>query len=204
MKQFDFLATWDDSLAMLRSVLQLPGVVLIPDRNYDTVDPIIISQGSHHFDSEFKTPCPVFIWSDVLSEFPPKTSRILEGPAKNKFWICPSDLQPLIDCIFYTEATSNGRRRLSPGTLSMASRWLMKDSGSFEKPNHMAVQLFNDVRKQLTLHLRRIFLHEPAWIGNDAFNRFNRGELSVVDCGREYVKCDSGETIEIVQPRSLP
>ena len=192
MPQIDFIATWEDSLRLLETISQMPGIRLIPDLRYQTEEPIIVC-GPDVVRTTFKSPTRIYIWSVEVSPLRPPLSKITDGKNAGKFWLCPADENLLLDFSASDIRVASGIKKLSPGMISWKRiRNHPRNAASSSKPRE---ELIGDIRAIIKTQMTRMTLHEATWVGQNALAEFKHGELVLLDCGREFSVNSTGQLV---------
>ncbi len=195
MAQIDFIATWKDALLLLERMVANPTTKVFPDVEYKSQTPTLLSSVAT-IREPFGSPNSVYIWSSDISPIPPQLTLAKQVANPGKYWLSPADAQPLFRLIAYSPAEVGGVKKLYPGSISWKTHFLDPLDSTLRPMRSAGAKLLSDIRKIVKSEMHRIKLFEPTWIGNDARQMFNDGNLVLVDCGREFWMNKSG-TLEM-------
>ena len=180
MRQFDFLATWDDSWRIVEALLEMKGVSLIPDFNYSEPEPQTVSELSQEVRDKLQQRAQLFIWSDSFSLHPPVLKRI-EGRTSGVWYsVTAQEGGPCLSLMLPACYHDGGHLNLASGTLSCQKLYLNPNSGNWEPPTIELVNGFKQIVRLLkNSFLQRHQLHVAFWAGKNAIHEIVENDARV-------------------------
>ena len=153
MAQFPFLGTWDDSWAVMASILQVEHLKVIPDLKYDRPEPGLITVLDNPAKELLMGWRFVFLWSAKFSRFPPVMERTEDGADAGKYTVDLVAGGPGLALGLPPCYERGGILNLAPGSLYYAKHWFNSETELWEKPTPELRAGFREVIARIRLHV---------------------------------------------------
>lgn len=170
MSEFSFLGTWNDSRAILNSILDGGEFCLIPDLKYDGPTPLYFKDLDDRVETILKDRRHLFIWGHSFSLFPPVLERIEEGPNAGRYSIRLCKGGPGLELTLPACYEDGGTLNLAPGTLSCPTKWLNPKENAWRKSSAEIAAAFKIIVARMKPQVFHHASYPKIWIGQDALH----------------------------------
>lgn len=184
MPQFDFLGTWEDSWALLDSILDREGVQALPDQWYGSNIPIGFSKLNEELKAILKKKRRLYLVSKDFSLLPPFLKKQNTGEMAGKYAIVETYAGPLISLTLPACYLKNDLTNLNFGALSYPTKIFNPVTRSLQPPSRELKAAYNDIRQRSKrILVRHKIASSWIYIGRNAFNLLKAGDAEIAAPG---------------------
>lgn len=176
MRQFDFLATWDDSWEILGDVLSCAGTSVSPSRWYDKPVADTFTTLSPALKALLREKRQLYIWRPSFTEHPPALTMQELGPRTGSYFIDPSKGGPGLELVLPACFTRDDNLYLNYGSLSYPATILDRSTGESRRAPLALAEGFRDVLRTIQSHLVQ---DGEKWLGKEALQLLRAGTAQV-------------------------
>ena len=179
MPELQHYATFEESIALLRAVIEEHGLDLIPEapvllrphlERYDRVTPEAVSQLRQF---------PVGQLEGPFTEHPLQFDRRATGTAAGTYFVEITS-GPRLRWVFPGVVQDGDRHVVTPGTISYLDSYRNPDTNEWEAAPEALAQSFRAVATTLKRHMVRASIHRAAtWIAKGTKQQLDRGALCI-------------------------
>ena len=155
MAQFGFYGCWEDSLQLLKMLIDLKRFTFVLDKWYSSPQPFQFTSLSDEVLSEVATARRLYVWSEVYSLYP---AQFLWTTDREVGRIDPENGGPALDLFLPTTYEHDGKHGISLGWFAYQSKYYSPIDGEAYKPPEALKETFKELKSMLQKKMTRRFL----------------------------------------------
>jgi hypothetical protein len=194
MPDFSYYGTFDESITILRDLVEQCRVTLIPDLgafpeplapSYDAVTDEVFKQLRRR---------RVLFLAGSFTRHPPKMRRLEAGPNAGSYYISIPEGGPLIQMTLATVNIVDGQPTLISGMVSQQKLYVDPVTGLSEPASPEVRQAFKEIVRTMKKRLVPYQLAMKIWISREALRLLQSGKARIIDRGVLYGPRDYGDS----------
>lgn len=183
MPDFSYYATFDESINILRDLVEQCGVKLIPDLGaFPDPNAPVFDAVTNEVIEQLRRRRVVFL-AGSFTRHPAKMRRLESGPNAGTYYISIPEGGPLLQMTLATVNPVDGKPTLISGMVSHQKRYQDPVTGHSEPASEEVSQAFKEI---IATMKKRLVAHQLAmkiWIGPEALALLQQGEARISDRG---------------------
>jgi hypothetical protein len=183
MAEFTFLATWTDSLSVLRSIFAQMEIRFVPDRWYPSDIPDAFTALDDTLLGILRECRKGFILSDRISKFPIGLVEQRNGPRAGQYYARPTLGGPCLELTLPAAFEDRGILCLNTGSLVRHREFFNPATSLWEKPSMDLKAEYQKMAKIIRTCLTKPDHRSSVWIGREARRMLEAGKARITAKG---------------------